>query len=257
MDDGSTDVTNQLIQKYKDEGIIEIEYYYKPNGGMHTARNAAYEKVHTELNMIIDSDDWVADGAIGRIIDFWEQNGREDIAGIISLDADKGGNIIGSKAPDNLRECHFQEYWNKYKMNGDKKLIYRSDLTKLYPYPEFPGEKFYPASYKFMLIDQDYRMLVTNIVACIVDYNNDSMTYDKFAQYKSCAKGFAHYRNAVIGLTKNPVRIAREMIHYIAESKYAGNENYIRTSVKPVYALLCAPIGLAYYKYLNNTKKKY
>ena len=57
IDDGSTDNTKELIDKWQHEGLVEIEYYYKQNGGMHTARNLAYEKVHTELNTIIDSDE--------------------------------------------------------------------------------------------------------------------------------------------------------------------------------------------------------
>ena len=257
IDDGSTDGTDQLIRGYQQQDLIEIEYYYKQNGGMHTARNAAYEKVHTEINMIIDSDDWVADGAVGEIVEFWKNNKRTDIAGIISLNADTNGKIVGTKPPDELKICHYVEYWRKYRVTGDKKLIYRSDLTRLYPYPEFPGEKFYPASYKFVLLDQDYKMLVLNQVTCIVDYNEDSMTYQKYAQYKACCRGFSHYCNAMIRVSKDPVEIIKETIHYIAESKFAADRHYIRNSAKPVYTLLCLPMGLAYHSYLCKTKRKY
>lgn len=257
IDDGSTDNTRELIQNYINENKIEIEYYYKPNGGMHTARNMAYDKAHTEINMIIDSDDWVSDNAIQLIIDFWNKYKRDDIAGIITLNADKSGKIIGTKAPDSLIECHFTDYWNKYHARGDKKLVYRTDLTKQYPYPEFEGEKFYPASYKFIMIDQDYKMLVMNRVTCIVDYNQDSMTFNKYSQYKNCAKGFAHYRNEIIRVSKDNKVIIKEMIHYLAEAKFAGDKNIIKNSSKPLYALVCYPIGLIYYYFLKNTKKLY
>ena len=257
IDDGSTDNTRELIQNYINENKIEIEYYYKPNGGMHTARNMAYDKAHTEINMIIDSDDWVSDNAIQLIIDFWNKYKRDDIAGIITLNADKSGKIIGTKAPDSLIECHFTDYWNKYHARGDKKLVYRTDLTKQYPYPEFEGEKFYPASYKFIMIDQDYKMLVMNRVTCIVDYNQDSMTFNKYSQYKNCAKGFAHYRNEIIRVSKDNKVIIKEMIHYLAEAKFAGDKNIIKNSSKPLYALACYPIGLIYYYFLKNTKKLY
>lgn len=257
IDDGSTDNTRELIQNCINENKIEIEYYYKPNGGMHTARNMAYDKAHTEINMIIDSDDWVSDNAIQLIIDFWNKYKRDDIAGIITLNADKSGKIIGTKAPDSLIECHFTDYWNKYHARGDKKLVYRTDLTKQYPYPEFEGEKFYPASYKFIMIDQDYKMLVMNRVTCIVDYNQDSMTFNKYSQYKNCAKGFAHYRNEIIRVSKDNKVIIKEMIHYLAEAKFAGDKNIIKNSSKPLYALACYPIGLIYYYFLKNTKKLY
>ena len=52
VDDGSTDNTAELVQEWKsrDNGF-EIRYYYKENGGMHTAHNTAYENIDTELNV--------------------------------------------------------------------------------------------------------------------------------------------------------------------------------------------------------------
>ena len=69
VDDGSTDETGELVKKWKqaDNGF-EIRYIYKENGGMHTAHNTAYENIDTELNVCIDSDDCLAEGAIKKIV---------------------------------------------------------------------------------------------------------------------------------------------------------------------------------------------
>jgi glycosyltransferase involved in cell wall biosynthesis len=257
MDDGSTDHTDELVSQWISEGEVDIQYYYKPNGGMHTARNAAYEKVKTLLNVIIDSDDWMTDNAVELIVDFWSKNGSNQYSGIITNNISTKGEMIGSPMPANLKSCRCHDLFEKYGVKGDKKLIFRSDLTKLYPYPEFPGEKFYPASYKFRLLDQDYEMLIMHEFTCVVDYNADSMTFHKFAQYKSCCQGFSHYRNEMIRLSNEPKYIVKQMLHYIAESKMANKRRYIRESSKPVYAILCLPFGLAYYSYLSRTKKKY
>lgn len=256
IDDGSTDETKNIVDKWKEENLIEIEYYYKSNGGMHTARNLAYEKVKTELNVIIDSDDWMTADAVEKIVMFWKKYGKECYSGIISNNISKKGKMIGSALPD-IHSCTLTELYDKFKVTGDKKLIYRSDLTRLYPYPEFPGEKFYPPSYKFRLLDLEYTMLLMPEFICVVDYTEDSMTYDKFAQYRSCSKGFAHYRNEMIRISKYPRFIIKEMIHYIAESKLAGNPRMIRTSSRPFVALVCYPFGLMLYYYLDKTKKKY
>lgn len=256
MDDGSTDGTRELVRQWIDAGRIGIEYYYKPNGGMHTARNAAYEKVNTELNVIIDSDDWMADDAVGKIVRFWNKNKKDNIAGIISLNAEPGGKLIGTAMPKGVTECHYEEFWNKYRMSGDKKMIYRSVLTRSYPYPEFSGEKFYPASYKFRMIDQQYKMLIMDDVTCIVDYNSDSMSYAKTEQYRSCAKGFAHYRKEIINITHSPKEKIFMMIHYTAESKFAGNRHYVRESGHPFLATVCMPVGLVYYCFLCGKLKK-
>ncbi len=257
MDDGSSDDTRQLIEGYIGEDRMEIEYYYKENGGMHTARNAAYEKVHTELNVIIDSDDWMTDDAVEKIVTFWAANKAEQYSGIISNNISKEGKLIGTPLPQGVKACTQTELTDKYGVRGDKKLIFRSELTRRYPYPEFPGEKFYPASYKFRLLDLEYSMLLMDEYTCVVDYNPDSMTFHKFAQYKSNAKGFAHFRNEMIRISKSPKYIVKNMVHYIAESKMAGNKHYIRESTKPVCAALCFPAGIGYYYYLQNTSRKY
>ncbi len=257
MDDGSSDNTKELIEGYIAEKLVEIEYHYKENGGMHTARNAAYEKVHTELNVIIDSDDWMADDAVEKIVTFWNANKDDKYSGIISNNISTEGKLIGTPLPKEVKACTQTALTDKYQVRGDKKLIFRSDLTRRYPYPEFPGEKFYPASYKFRLLDLEYSMLLMDEYTCVVDYNSDSMTFQKFAQYKNNAKGFAHFRNEMIRISKSPKYIAKNMVHYIAESKMAGNTGYIKKSSKPLWAALCMPAGNAYYWYLQKTRRKY
>ncbi|MBR5079024.1 MAG: glycosyltransferase family 2 protein [Victivallales bacterium] len=257
VDDGSTDDTKEKIEVWKAEGKVDIQYAYKPNGGMHTARNFGYELVKTELNVIIDSDDWMPDNVISKVIQFWIENKRDNIAGIIALDAAPDGKVIGSSMPKNIRECHYREFFGKYKGYGDKKLIYRSELTRLYPYPEYPGEKFYPASYKFMMLDQKYTMLLMDEVVCIADYNPDSMTYAKYAQYKKCAKGFAHFRNETMRISKDWKYIMHQIIHYLVESRFAGERHYIQKCSRPIWAILFWLPGYVYYLFLTHTRRKY
>ena len=51
IDDGSTDGTATLIQRFLDEGLIPIRYIYKENGGLYTGYNTAYANIETELNV--------------------------------------------------------------------------------------------------------------------------------------------------------------------------------------------------------------
>lgn len=251
IDDGSTDHTKELVENWIAEKKIEIEYYFKENGGMHTARNLAYEKVHTELNVIIDSDDWMTDDGVELILSFWEEKKREVYAGIVSYDISPEGKIIGTPLPDGIESATYTELVDKYHVKGDKKLIYRSELTRKYPYPEFEGEKFFPASYKFRLIDLDHRLLLMRKPTCVVNYGEDSMSVasNKMKQYITCCKSFAFSRNEMIRISKSPRFILKEMIHYIAESKIAENP-IIRGSSRPFVAILCYPLGMAYYYYL-------
>ena len=73
IDDGSTDDTRALVKAWQtQEHSFEIRYLYKENGGMHTAHNAAYEVIDTELNVCIDSDDCLAPGAVRKILAKWD-----------------------------------------------------------------------------------------------------------------------------------------------------------------------------------------
>lgn len=256
VDDGSTDNTREVIDRFKAEGLVEIEYIYQKNKGMTGARNTAYNACKTELNTIIDSDDWLADGAVRTIIDFWKANKREDLAGIISLDVDPSGKVIGSEIPIGLKETTMTELFGKYSARGDKKLIYRSDLTRLYPYPEFEGENFFPASYKFMLIDKTHKMLTLNVGICVVDYNDDSMSYDKIAQYRRCRKGFAMYYNLAMKCYTDTRHILKNCLMYIALSHIARNKGLIRNSSRPMLTALLYPFGIGLGEYISCTSRK-
>ena len=105
VDDGSSDETAQLISEWqKRDNGFEIKYIYKQNGGMHTAHNTAYENIDTELNVCIDSDDYMTDDAVEKIVNFWKENGNEKYAGIIALDCTKDGEIIGTKLDSDRRD---------------------------------------------------------------------------------------------------------------------------------------------------------
>ena len=88
IDDGSTDNTKELIEKWlQEKNDFEIIYIYQENQGMHGAHNTAYENIDTELNVCIDSDDYMPDDAIEKILSFWNVNRNDKLAGIIALDA--------------------------------------------------------------------------------------------------------------------------------------------------------------------------
>ena len=78
IDDGSTDHTKELVQSWKKEGQgFKLEYYYKENGGLHTAYNEAIAHIETPLCVCIDSDDYMPDDAVEKILKFWNENGSE------------------------------------------------------------------------------------------------------------------------------------------------------------------------------------
>ena len=158
IDDGSTDNTAELVRDWQNcDNGFEIQYIYKENGGMHTAHNAAYANIRTELNTCIDSDDIMADGAVEKILSKWDAVRDKGYAGVVGLNADFDGRIIGKGFSPDMTETTISGYYAAGGA-GDKKLVYRTDVITAYPeYPVFDGEKYVSLSYKYLLIDQDYK----------------------------------------------------------------------------------------------------
>ena len=67
IDDGSSDNTKDLVKEWIEENKISIKYIYQDNKGMHGAHNTAYENITTELNICIDSDDYMPEDSIEKI----------------------------------------------------------------------------------------------------------------------------------------------------------------------------------------------
>lgn len=245
VDDGSSDNTAELVQSWqqKDNGF-EIRYLYKENGGMHTAHNMAYEVIDTELNVCIDSDDCLADGAVKKILDKWRAVKDLGYAGIIGLDADLEGNLIGKGFPDGLTETTLSGYYAAGG-SGDKKLVYRTDIIKKYPpYPVFEGEKYVALAYKYRLIDQDYKLAVLDEVLCNVEYQADGSSGTMWKQYLKNPKGFAFWRKVCMEYPESKKRLLVDCIHYCSSSMLAGNRHFVCESPRKFLTVLCAPAGL-------------
>ncbi len=255
IDDGSTDNTFELIQRWqKQNNGFNIRYIYKENGGVHTAHNVAYENIDTELNMCIDSDDCIAIDAISKIVSKWNDVKQNDYAGIMSLNADFNGNILGKRFSNEQYETTVSGYYSNGG-SGDKKLIYRTDVIKKYPpYPVFDKEKYLALAYKYRLIDQDYKMAILNDVICNVEYQPDGSTKTMWQQYLENPKGFAFWRKVCMRYPTSKKRLIVDCIHYVSSSILAKQKNFIQESPKKFICTLMLPFGYAlslYTKYKN------
>lgn len=247
VDDGSTDNTSDLISKWqKNDNGFEIRYIYKENGGMHTAHNVAYENIDTELNVCIDSDDALADDAVEKIISKWNCVKDKDYAGIIGLNIDFNGKIIGKGFSEGLSETTLVGYYASGGY-GDKKLVYRTDvINSVPPYPVFEGERYVALAYKYRLIDQKYKLAVLDEPLGKVDYQNDGSTATMWKQYLAYPNGFAFWRKICMQYPMNTKRKIVDCIHYCSSSIIAKNKHFIVESPCKFLTFLCTPVGLIF-----------
>lgn len=245
VDDGSTDGTGEQVEKWRCcENGFEIRYVYKENGGMHTAHNTAYENINTELNVCIDSDDKMPLDAVEVILAKWKKSNKKKYAGIIALDADFDGKIIGTGFKAGMKTTTVSGYYAAGG-KGDKKLIYRTDIIKKYPpYPVFEGEKYVSLAYKYRLIDQSYKMTVLNHVVCNVDYQPDGSSNSMLKQYVRNPKGFAFWRRIRMQYPDSKKRLFIDCIHYVSSSLIARDLHFIQKSPRKVMTVIAIPFGI-------------
>lgn len=256
VDDGSTDGTDRLVQSWMDEGAVPIRYHYQENQGMHGAHNTAYELIDTELNVCIDSDDYMADDAVEKIVTFWKRHGSDRYAGIVALDAAPNGDIIGTRLPEQLKASTLSGLYAVHKIKGDKKLVYRSELTRRTPpYPIYPGEKYCPLSYKYILIDQQHPLLIMNEVLCHVEYLADGSSLNMIKQYKKNPRGFLFFRKVAMTFAPTFKDKVRESVHYVSGNLMIRNYKFLLESPCKGATLLAVPLGVLLYCYIRTTSK--
>lgn len=255
VDDGSSDNTAELVRQWQAEkNDFEIRYVYKENGGMHTAHNVAYALIDTELNTCVDSDDALAPDAVQIIYDAWQRVKDQGYAGLLALDAEFGGKLIGKGFPEGLTSTTLGDYYRNGG-SGDKKLILRTDVVRQYPpYPTFEGERFVPLGSMYTMIDRDYELSVLDEVVCLVEYMPDSSTNNMIRQYYRNPNGFRYGR--LVTLTEKSTLKRRLMVyvHYAAESILAGKP-IVKDAPDKLLGLLSVPFGAALAMYIRHRCK--
>lgn len=271
IDDGSTDNTRQMVASWIDElmpatdfagqcdaGFI-IRYIWKENGGLHTGYNTAYANIDTELCVCIDSDDWMPDDAIEKIIRCWQEKGSTRYAGIMGLDFDTKGKPLGGFFPNDLNEAYFLDIYINNIHRADTKEVMRTDLMKqVAPQVGFEGEKNFNPVYMLLQVCDDYPLIVLNENLCIVEYQqDDSMSRGIYRQYMNSPRSFAKLRLLEMDLKRNTLKHKfRSAIHYVSSCVIAQDKQWLSQSTHKVLVLAAAPFGLALSIMIKNKAKK-
>lgn len=248
VDDGSSDNTEELVKSWIKEGKISITYKKQPNQGKHIAINTGSQLAKGELFFIVDSDDDLTPDAVEMVRGFWLANRPDDsISGILSYRQFHDGRLVGNKLPDNVHRCKTYETDTKYHSYGDKVVIYRTEILKKYPFPQFKGERFFGESYVFNQIDDHYDMLVMNHVVYNFDYQKDGLSQDFRKLYRNNPNGyllmyeqFVHYQSNFIGRFKSVAHQACLCYHLGKLKHYFAQDNML-------LRLLAFPLGVYLY----------
>lgn len=261
IDDGSTDNTKELVSSWlKDKNEFEIQYYYKENGGLHTAYNEAISHIETPLCVCIDSDDYMPLDAVEKILNFWNENGSDEYAGIVGLDYTTEGKVIGDPLPNQKTVNLIDLMIGKYPIvNGDRTNVVRTELYKKFaPMKSFPGEKNFNPHYMHLQISKDYDFLVLNENLRFVEYQQGGMSDSILKQYKNSPNSFAEIRKLYLSFPNTSLKFKfRHSVHLASSCYLSGNIfRAVKESPYKMLALLSLPVGFALSLYINSKTKR-
>lgn len=255
IDDGSTDGTEDIVRQWQmcDNGF-EIQYVYKENGGLHTGYNKAIELCTTELMMCIDSDDYVAEEAIQKVISFWNTYGSDEYAGIVAPDKYENGEIIGDPLPNQKSVNLIDLMCGKYKINnGDRENVVRTELYKsVAPMESFGKEKNFNPHYMHLQISQKYDFLVLNEPLRVVQYQENGMTANIFKQYLDSPKSFAQSRRLYMTFKNTPLKFKiKTAIHYVSSCIIGKDMKSLFKINNKLLVFLSIPFGIVLSMYIR------
>jgi glycosyltransferase involved in cell wall biosynthesis len=246
VDDGSTDNTKNIVDRWIEENKINIKYYYQSNGGKMSAHNYGVSLTETELFMCVDSDDYLTNDAIEKILKCWTINKSESIAGIVALKGITQKRPIGTQMP-NVYETTLSDLYNKYKFRGDTTLIFRNEIIKEYPFPQIAGEKFITEKYIYDQIDQRYKLWVLDSICIVCSYLDDGYSKNTLKIIKDNPKGWALFFNQCLKYQDNLTDKFDSSFRYVCMSLLSKDIKIIKKANNKALVVLAFPFGVMLY----------
>lgn len=235
---------------------VRIEYVYKPNGGLYTGYNVAYQTIQTELCVCIDSDDYMPDDAVEKIVEKWKglsEVEKEKYSGIVGLDFDvRTKEPIGGYFSEGVAETWAAEQNHV----GDVKYALRTGLMRrVAPQIGFEGERDFNPHYMQMQVLDRYPVLQLNENLCWVEYQigGDSMSQGIFKQYIRSPRSYAKYRLMEMQMKHGMTwkRKAMLNVHYVSSCLMSHDKNMFKNSPSRIASLLAFPFAIGELIYIK------
>jgi len=259
VDDGSNDDTKDLVDKLISEGLIEIRYFYKQNGGKHTALNYGIKKLNTDYVLILDSDDCLEDDCVEKVLKEWEKYGENNKIGCLSfLRVLNGDRAIGKKYSEKEVVSNHIDFRYNRGLLGDMCEVFRVSVLKKFPFPVFGNEKFLSEAIVWNKIAYDYDTVYINYPVYVCEYLDDGLTTNSLRLRYNNPIGALENANMFLNSRfKLSIRV-KNAILFDGFSLIAGKslKSIFNNSNSKLLSVLFCPLGIVFYIWLNLMFKK-
>lgn len=249
IDDGSTDETKELVNKWIEKGRLEIKYFKKPNGGKASALNLAFDKLDSEYWVCLDSDDvfdaQAVEKAIKELIDIQFD---DRYCGLLALRNTINGDILGGKRiPKHIMDATVLEIVDKFKIRSEFIQFYKTVVTKNYRFPIVQNEKFIPPEYLSVELGKQYKFKISQETYCYCEYLPDGLTSKKVEVIKNNPRGYTLVVLQAFTLTEKFSKKILRCIKYISGCILSRDEDCLKNSPHKVLTITCYPLGFIVY----------
>ena len=244
MDDGSTDETKNQVDKFIEENRIEIKYFFQENQGKMKAINNLTEKAQGDLIIECDSDDYFTDNAFEIIKNAFEknQNKMQDLYALCFLKYDQTGKNMGNffrKDTSKMFDLYFKEG-----ENGEKALVFNSQIRKQYKYELENSERFVTEARMFHKMDEKYSIICVNEPIMICEYQEEGYTRNINKQFTENPYGYFEYFKEILQKDMKGVSFNKRLYaikHYILFATLTNQKNIVKhvTGIFNKILILC------------------
>lgn len=201
VNDGSTEDIDSVVVPLMENAPFPVMYIKKPNGGVHTARNAGIRQARGILTVMIDSDDEMTSDALEVFHRTWmeiPESERKDYFQISARCRTDNG-IEGPLFPDRINSLPVEKASILYeKIPFEIFLCNRTDVLKENPFPEPEGITFVLESILWFKLLRLYRVKCINDILRVYHTEGDDHVFSgkKSIQFvKNMTWSFAFFLN--------------------------------------------------------------
>ncbi|OJV36711.1 MAG: hypothetical protein BGO33_04250 [Bacteroidia bacterium 43-41] len=249
VDDGSTDNTEDLVKNFIDDDKIKISYVKQNNQGKHIAINTGLNLAQGDLFFIVDSDDYLTLDAIETIKENLHEFEDVNVCGLVFNRIFSNGLKIGKQTSLMRIKASLFNLKFKLRLQGDKAEIFKTEILKQYPFPQFNDEKFSPEALIMFRMSGPYDIVYINKNIYVCEYLDEGLTANIIKIRMQSAVASTLYYKEHLFRSPNLLQKFKSAINFY---RFKENNKIIKATLPFPYSLM-KPLGIL--MYLKDKKK--
>jgi glycosyltransferase involved in cell wall biosynthesis len=268
VDDGSTDDTAAIVEKYKETATFPIRYFYQPNQGKHIAFNKGVREANGAFFLTFDSDDACISEALALYQAHWDAiEDKKNFCGVTARCVGQDGRPLSKKHLPPILDVNSLDLRYKYGISEEMWGFTRTDILREFPFPEDIKNSWVPENivwsevgrrYKTRFIDVPIRIYYTN------EAHGSVVTANRISRKTNDTGRIMYYAYAINHELRfffdAPILVSKLFIQYIRVS--LKEKISIRCQLKKIkkptaqfFYFLFLPIGFSFFLMDFITKK--